>query len=105
MALDASSRRWKLMKANPYEEKRKAVSVTTSRQLPQVSVKTSTDLGLPGVLVLGQVDPRDGAKRSEEFLQVRLAGVLRQISHTNSSVVISCWVQTHTWGSALWKVT
>lgn len=47
-------------------------------------------LGLSGVLVFGQVDPRDGAKRSEKFLQVSLTGVLRQIGHTNSSIVISC---------------
>lgn len=47
-------------------------------------------LGLSGVLVFGQVDPRDGAKWSEEFLQVSLTGVLRQIGHTNSSIVISC---------------
>lgn len=48
------------------------------------------NLRLSGVLVFGQVDPRDGAKWSEKFLQVSLTGVLRQIGHTNSSIVISC---------------
>lgn len=48
------------------------------------------DLRLSGVLVFGQVDPGDGAKWSEKFLQVSLAGVLRQVGHTNSSVVVSC---------------
>lgn len=47
------------------------------------------NLGLPGVLVFGQVDPRDGAKRSEKFLQVGLAGVLGQIGHTDGRIVIS----------------
>lgn len=54
----------------------------------------SADLRLSSVLVLGQIDPRDGAKRSEELLQVRLTGVLRQIGHANSGVVVGCKVQT-----------
>lgn len=55
----------------------------------------STDLWLPSVLVLCQIDPRDGAKWSEELLQVCLTGVLRKIGHTNSSIVISCREQTY----------
>lgn len=60
-----------------------------------VLLRLSTDLGLPSILVLGQIDPGDGAKWSEELLQVRLAGVLRQIGHTNSGIVISCWGQKY----------
>lgn len=91
MALDASSRRWKLIKANPCEEKNEDILAKTIRHLPQARVTTSTDLWLPSVLVLGQVDPWDGTKWSKEFLQVRLTGVLGQIGHANSCVVISCW--------------
>ena len=49
-----------------------------------------TDLRLSSILVLGQINPGDGAKRPEKLLQVSLAGVLRQIGHTDGSVVISC---------------
>lgn len=52
-------------------------------------------LRLPSVLVLGQIDPGDGAKWSEELLQICLTGVLRQICHTNGGIIISCQVQTH----------
>lgn len=58
-------------------------------------MKMSTDLRLPSVLVLCQIDPGDGAKWSKELLQVCLTGVLRQIGHTNSGIVISCRVQTY----------
>lgn len=49
-----------------------------------------TDLRLSGVLVLGQIDPWDWAKWSEELLQICLTGVLRQVGDTNGSIVISC---------------
>lgn len=55
-------------------------------------VKMSTDLGLSSVLVLGQINPRDGAKRSEELLQICLTGVLGQVGHTDGGIVISCQV-------------
>ena len=47
-------------------------------------------LGLPSVLVLGQVDPGDGAEGPEELLQVSLPGVLRQIGDTDGGIVIGC---------------
>lgn len=53
----------------------------SSAQLPH--------LGLPSGLVLGQVDPGDGAKRPEEFLQVSLTSVLRQVSDTDGGIVVS----------------
>lgn len=53
-----------------------------------------TDLRLPGVLVLGQVDPGDGAEGSEELLQVCLAGILGQVGHTDGGIVVSCEAQT-----------
>lgn len=58
-------------------------------------IKMSTNLWLPSVLVLGQVDPGDGAKWPKKLLQVCLTSVLRQIGHTNSSIVISCRAQTY----------
>lgn len=61
----------------------------------RIAKKLCTDLRLSGVLVFGQVDPWDGAKRSEELLQVSLTGVLRKIGHTNSSIVISCGLKTY----------
>lgn len=115
MALDASSRRWKLMKANPCSEQnekqllqqvivivvcpwiivqeysqRKVIPLPICGELLMLYICNVTNLGLSGVLVFGQVDPGDGAKWSEEFLQVSLTGVLRQVGHTNSSIVISC---------------
>ena len=48
------------------------------------------DLGLPGVLVLGQVDPGDGAEGPEELLQVGLPGVLGQVGDTDGGVVVGC---------------
>lgn len=47
-------------------------------------------LRLACVLVLGQVDPRDGAKRPEKLLQICLPGVLGQVGHTDCSIIISC---------------
>lgn len=60
----------------------------------RIAKKLCTDLRLSSVLVFGQVDPWDGAKRSEKLLQVSLTGVLRKIGHTNSSIVISCGLKT-----------
>lgn len=48
-----------------------------------------THFGLSSVLVLGQVDPGDGAKGPEQLLQVCLPGVLRQICHTDGGIIIS----------------
>lgn len=48
---------------------------------------------LARVLILSQVDPRDRAERSEELLQIRLPRVLRQVGHTDCSVVIR-WTKT-----------
>lgn len=69
------------------------------------NVRFITDLRLSRVLVLGQIDPWDWAKWSEELLQVCLTGVLRQVGDTNGSIVISCQKQTvfllnNTWGCA-----
>lgn len=55
----------------------------------------STDLWLSCVLVLGQIDPWDGAKWSEELLQVCLTGVLGQIGNTNSGIVIRCQIKAY----------
>lgn len=52
------------------------------------TITLETDLALAGDLVLGQVDTRDGSKRSEQLLQVRLACVLRQVSDTDCSSLI-----------------
>ena len=55
----------------------------------------TTNLWLSCILVLSQIDPWDGAKGSEELLQVCLTSVLRQIGHTNGSIVISCEMQSY----------
>lgn len=54
-----------------------------------ILVTCETYFRLARVLILGQVDPRDGAERSEELLQIRLPGVLGQVGHTDCSIVIS----------------
>ena len=48
------------------------------------------DLGLPGVLVLSQVDPGDGPEGPEELLQVGLPGVLGQVGDADGGVVVGC---------------
>lgn len=56
----------------------------------------SADLWLSSILILGQVDPWDGAKRPEKLLQVCLTGVLRKVGHTDGGIVISCQSEIHT---------
>lgn len=55
----------------------------------------SADLWLSSIFVLGQIDPGDGAKWSEELLEICLTSVLRQIGYTDGGIVISCWVETY----------
>lgn len=50
---------------------------------------SATHFGLSGVLVLGQVDPGDGAEGPEQLLQVRLPGVLGQIGHADGGIIVS----------------
>ena len=103
MALAASSRRWKLMKAKPYETEQRPTSTHT--HTPRFSdwktkinfffffkggVGVGVDLGLPGVLVLSQVDPGDGPEGPEELLQVGLPGVLGQVGDADGGVVVRC---------------
>jgi len=59
-----------------------------SRVLLPVVVDECEALALAGDLVLGQVDSGDAAERLEQFLQVTLLGVLRQVGDTNGSSVI-----------------
>lgn len=53
-------------------------------------------LRLARVLVLGQIDPRDGAERPEKLLQICLPGVLGKVGHTDCSIIISCGENTNT---------
>lgn len=69
---------------------RKVIPLPVCAALLMLYIFNASYLGLSGVLVFGQVDPGDGAEWSEEFLQVSLAGVLRQVGHTDGSIVISC---------------
>lgn len=65
--------------------------------------RASSNLWLSCILVLCQINPRDGAKWSEELLQIGLAGVLRQVGHTDCSIVISCKVQSFSNGTQYWR--
>lgn len=53
-------------------------------------------LRLACVLVLGQIDPRDGAERPEKLLQIRLPGVLGKVGHADCSIIIRCGENTNT---------
>lgn len=53
-------------------------------------------LRLACVLVLGQIDPRDGAERPEKLLQICLPGVLGKVGHTDCSIIISCGENSNT---------
>lgn len=66
------------------------MGIVLCRHMLNVTLKRVSNLGLSGVLVFGQVDPGDGAKRSEKLLQVSLTGVLGQVGHTDSRIVIGC---------------
>lgn len=52
--------------------------------------QSEQDLGLPSVLVFGQVDSGDRPERPEQLLQVSLPSVLGQIGHTDRGVVVGC---------------
>lgn len=68
-------------------------SLYTNMYLHIIVVTTKTYFRLARVLILSQVDPRDRAEWSEELLQIRLPRVLRQVGHTDCSVVIR-WTKT-----------
>lgn len=102
MARAASSRRWKLMKAKPWGRKQVERSGWGLTPVPGTPRKKGLwdsawhglvlpprpHLGLPRGLVLGQVDPGDGAEGAEQLLQVGLPCVLRQVGDPDGGVVI-----------------
>ncbi len=54
-----------------------------------VVVDEGKTFALAGDLILGKVDPSDATKRLEQFLQVSLLSVLRQVGDPDGGSVIS----------------
>lgn len=110
IALAASSLLWKLMKANPYKAVKKAREMKKSFFF--TSYKTNFQgflitifskdwnlvfhlipdnlmyLRLASIFIFCQVDSLNGSKWSEQFLQVGLSSIFRQVGNTDGGWLI-----------------